>query len=127
MKLDKARQVSLSLKEEEIERYKKLAEAEGKSFSRWVRDKVEEAIRREVRETNLLDRLIRMLEELPKRLEMQEQKGGSSEELREIVRLLVYIVKFLEMESEYLIVLEVKRKEFQARKEELKRSIGIEI
>jgi hypothetical protein len=124
MKVDKARQVSLSLREDEIERYKRLAKAEGKSFSQWVRDKVEEAIRREVREVNLLERLIRMLEELPERLQV---KGTSNEEINQFAKLLVYLIKLFELQSEYTIVLEAKKKEFQARKEELKRALGIEL
>jgi hypothetical protein len=121
--IDRARQVSLSLTESEFERYKRLAESEGKSFSKWVRDKVEEAIKREIREVTLLERLIKLLEEPPERLQV---KGSSNEEINQFAKLLVYLIKLFELQSEYTIVLEAK-KEFQARKEQLKRELGIEL
>jgi hypothetical protein len=122
--IDRARQVSLSLTESEFERYKRLAEAEGKSFSKWVRDKVEEAIKREIREVNLLERLIKLLEEPPEGVQV---KGSSNEEINQFAKLLVYLIKLFELQSEYTIVLEAKKKEFQARKDQLKRELGIEV
>jgi trans-2-enoyl-CoA reductase len=68
MKKDRARQVSISLTESEFEKYKKLARMEGKSFSKWIRDKVEEAISKEKREIALLVYTIKKVEKLKKNL-----------------------------------------------------------
>jgi hypothetical protein len=89
MKKDRARQVSISLTENEVAKYRKLAKTEGKSFSKWIRDKVEEAISKEKRE----------------------------------IALLVYIIKFLELQAEYIV--NAKQKEFKKKVEELKRSLGL--
>jgi hypothetical protein len=80
-----------------------------------------------MKEVNLLNKLIRLIEELPKQLQLQVRSGSGGEEFSQLARLLLYLIKLLELQSEYLIVMEAKRKEFQARKEELKRTLGVEI
>jgi hypothetical protein len=116
--------VGVKMNEDEYQMYRKLAKMEGKNFSQWVREKLKEAVKQEMKEVNLLNKLIKLIEELPLKLQVQSQKG---EEFSQVARLLVYLVKFLEMLSEYLIVIEMKKREFQARKEELKRNMGIEL
>jgi len=56
-----------------------------------------------------------------------QMKGVSGEEFSQLASLLVYLVKLIEFQSEYTIVMEAKRKEFQARREELKKSLGVEV
>jgi len=126
----KAKVVSISLREDEYEMYRNMAKVEGKNFSRFVRDKLKEAVRQEIREVNLLNRLIKLIEELPERLQLQLRtvsSSGSSEEFSQVARLLVYLIKLFELQCEYTIVMEAKRKEFQARKDELKKSLGVEV
>jgi hypothetical protein len=130
--MNKTRSVSLSLRDEEFEMYRKLAKMEGKSFSKWLRDKVDEALKQEMKEANLLNRLIKLIEGLPEKLQTQVQAqavagGGGSEEFSQVVKFLIYLIKLIELECEYTIVLEAKRKEFQARKEELKQTLGVEL
>jgi hypothetical protein len=120
----KAKVVSISLSEDEYETYRKLAKLEGKSFSKFVRDKLNEAIRQEMREVNLLNRLIRLIEELPERMQV---RSGSGEEFSQLVKLLLYLIKLVELKCEYTIVLESKRKDFFQRKEELRKALGVEV
>jgi hypothetical protein len=123
-----SRFVGIKMSEEEYEMYRRLAKVEGKNFSRFVRDKLKEAVRQEAREFNLLNRLIKLIEELPERLQLRRvSSSGSGGEFSEVARLLVYLIKLFELQSEYLIVMEAKRREFQARKEELKKSLGVEV
>jgi len=120
--------VSVRFKDDEFDMYRKLARAEDKNFSTFVRDKLRQAIRQEMKEANLLNRLIRLIEELPERLQIQMQmKGSSGEEFSQVARLLLYLIKLFEMYSEYTIVMESKRKEFKAIREELKRELGVEV
>jgi predicted house-cleaning noncanonical NTP pyrophosphatase (MazG superfamily) len=125
-----SRFVGIKMSDDEYEMYRSMARIEGKNFSKWVRDKLNEAVRQEMKEVNLLNRLIKLIEEFPERLRMQIQmqmKGVSGEEFSQLASLLVYLVKLIEFQSEYTIVMEAKRKEFQARREELKKSLGVEV
>jgi hypothetical protein len=49
------------MSDDEYEMYRSMARIEGKNFSEWVRDKLKEAVRQEMKEVNLLNRLIREL------------------------------------------------------------------
>jgi uncharacterized protein (DUF1778 family) len=120
--------VSIRMKEDEYELYRKLARMESKDLSSFVRDKLREAVRQNMKEVNLLDRLLKLLEELPERLRTQIQmKGSNSEELNQLMKLFIYMMKFLELQTEFLIVMEVRRKEFRERVEELKQTLGVEL
>jgi uncharacterized protein (DUF1778 family) len=122
--------IGIKVDEEEYDMFRRLAKGEGKSLSEFIRSKVKEAVKQEMKEINLLDRLIRLIEELPQKLQMQVRatNAGSNEEmLNQLARLLVYLIKLFEIYSEYTIVLPDKRKEFQARREELKRALGLEV
>jgi hypothetical protein len=123
------RVVSLSLSVEEFELYRKLAKQEGKDFSKFVRDKVNAAIKQEVKEANLLNKLIRLIEELPERLQFYVRAGVgvSGEEISQLARLLVYLIKLIELLAEYTIVMEGKRKEFQGRVYELQKALGVDL
>jgi len=125
-----SRFVGIKMSDDEYEMYRNMAKVEGKNFSKWVRDKLNEAVRQEMKEVNLLNRLIKLIEEFPERLRMQIQmqmKGGSSEEFSQLARLLLYLVKLIELQSEYLIVMEAKRREFKVQVDELKKALGVEV
>jgi hypothetical protein len=119
--------VGVKMKEDEFELYQRMAKVEGRSLSAFIRDKLREAVRQDMKEVNLLDRLIKLIEELPVRLQVRATNAGSEEMLNQLARLLVYLIKLFEIYSEYTIVLPDKRKEFQARREELKRALGLEV
>jgi hypothetical protein len=122
-----SRFVGIKLSEEEYERYKRMARIENKSLSKFIRDKLSEAVMAEVKEVNLLNRLIKLLESLPSRLQVQGGGQVVGEEFNQLARLLVYIIKLLELQSEYTIVMEVKRREFNERREQLRRELGVEV
>jgi beta-phosphoglucomutase-like phosphatase (HAD superfamily) len=126
-----SRFIGIKMSDDEYETYRNMAKVEGKSFSGFVRDKLREAVRQEMREVNLLDRLIKLINDLPERLQLQLKavgSGNSNEEvLTQLTRLLVYLIKLFEIYSEYTIVMDAKRREFQARKEELKKALGIDV
>jgi hypothetical protein len=124
----RVRVVAISLSEDEYEMYRSMAKVEGKKFSKFVRDKIKEAVRHDMREVNLLNRLIRLIEDLPEKLQLSVvNRGSGEEEFSQLIRLLLYLIKLFEKYSEYTIVMEAKRKEFQVMKEELKRALGVEV
>jgi hypothetical protein len=118
------------MSDDEIEMYQRLARQENKNFSDFVRKKLKQAVTEEFKEANLLSYLVRLLEELPVRLDIKLKEAGRGigwEEFSQLARLLVYILKLIELQSEYVIVVESKRKEFQARVEALRRELGVEV
>jgi predicted CopG family antitoxin len=120
-----AKITTISFADDEYERLAKLAKIEGKSFSKFVKDKLKDAVMQEMRETNLLERLIRMLENL------QNFAGNSAckfndELLREIYKLLSYTIMHDRAVFELLFVLPEKRKEYLQRRKELEQKLGVE-
>ena len=128
--MKKMRVVTVSMSDEEIEMYQRLAKAEGKNFSDFVRKKLKQAVVEEMKEANLLRQLVRLLEELPERLDIKLKEAGRGigwEEFSQLARLLVYLIKLIELLAEYTIVVEAKRKEFQTRVYELQRALGVDL
>jgi hypothetical protein len=128
--MKRMRTVTISMSDDEIEMYQRLARQENKNFSDFVRKKLKQAVTEEFKEANLLSYLVRLLEELPVRLDIKLKEAGRGigwEEFSQLARLLVYILKLIELQSEYVIVVESKRKEFQARVEALRRELGVEV
>jgi predicted CopG family antitoxin len=128
--MKRMRVITISMSDDEIEMYQRLAKTEGKNFSDFIRKKVKQAVTEELKEANLLNYLVRLLEELPVKLDIKLKEAGRGigwEEFSQLARLLVYILKFIELQSEYVIVVESKRKEFQARVESLRKELGVEV
>ena len=120
-----AKITTISFADDEYERLAKLAKIEGKSFSKFVKDKLKESIQQEMRETLLLERLIRMIENL-QNFQSQTACRFNDELLREIYKLLCYTVMHDRAVFELLFVLPEKRKEYIQRRKELEEKFGIE-
>ena len=120
-----AKITTISFADDEYERLAKLAKIEGKSFSKFVKDKLKESIQQEMRETLLLERLIRMIENL-QNFQTQTACRFNDELLREIYKLLCYTVMHDRAVFELLFVLPEKRKEYIQRRKELEEKFGIE-
>ena len=118
--------IGIKMSDNEYERLAKLAKIEGKSFSKFVKDKLKESIQQEMRETSLLERLIKMIESL-QNFQSQTACRFNDELLREIYKLLLYTVSHDKAVFELLFVLPEKRKEYLQRRKELEEKIGLEL
>jgi len=117
--------VSVRFENLEFERLEKMAKLAGKNIAQFVREKIRESIQQEMRETSLLERLVRMIENL------QNFSGNNTckfndEILREIYKLLLYTVMHDRAVFDLLFVLPEKRKEYLQRRKELEEKFGIE-
>jgi predicted DNA-binding protein len=117
--------VSVRFENLEFEKLEKMAKLAGKNIAQFVREKIRESIQQEIRETSLLERLIRTIENL------QNFSGNSAcrfndELLREIYKLLSYTIMHDRAVFELLFVLPEKRKEYLQRRKELEEKLGIE-
>jgi len=128
--MKKMRVVTISLSDDEIAMYQRLAKMESRNFSDFVRKKLKQAVQEEMKEANLLSYLVRLLEELPVRLDIKLKEAGRGigwEEFSQLARLITYHMKLTELLAEYVIVIDAKRKEFQERREALRKELGIEV
>jgi uncharacterized protein (DUF1778 family) len=128
--MKKMRVVTISLSDDEIEMYQRLAKMEGKNFSDFVRKKLKQAVQEEMKEANLLSYLVRLLEELPVKLDIKLKEAGRGigwEEFSQLARLITYHIKLTELVAEYTIVMDAKRKEFRERKNELMRMLDVDV
>ena len=117
--------VSVRFENLEFERLEKMAKLAGKNIAQFVREKLKESIQQETRETSLLERLIRMIENL-QNFQSQTACRFNDELLREIYKLLLYTVSHDKAVFELLFVLPEKRKEYLQRRKELEEKLGIE-
>jgi predicted DNA-binding protein len=117
--------IGIKMSDDEYERLAKLAKIEGKSFSKFVKDKLKDAVQQEMRETNLLERLIKMIENL-QNFQPQNTAQGDSELQREIYKLLLYLVWHEKTVAELTILMEQKRKEYMQKRQEIEQKLGIE-
>jgi predicted CopG family antitoxin len=109
-----AKITTISFADDEYERLAKLAKIEGKSFSRFVKDKLKDAIDQDIKQTSLLERLIKNLENL------QNFTGT-----REIYKLLVFLCEHEKTVAEYTILADHKRKEYILKRQEMEQRLGI--
>ena len=121
-----AKITTISFADDDYERLAKLAKIEGKSFSKFVKDKLKDAVMQEMRETSLLERLVRMIENL-QNFQSQTACRLNDELLREIYKLLLYTVSHDRAVFELLFVLPEKRKEYLQRRKELEEKFGLEL
>jgi len=124
-----AKITTISFANDEYERLAKLAKIESKSFSKFVKDKLKDAIQQEMRETNLLERLIRMLENLQNFQQQNTTQNTAQEDseiLREIYKLLLYLTWHEKTVAESTIVIESTRKKYLQKRQELEEKFGIE-
>ena len=121
--------VSVRFENLEFERLEKMAKLAGKNIAQFVREKIRESIQQEMKETSLLERLIKMIENLQiftATNTTQSTAQGDNELLREIYKLLLYTVSHDKAVFELLFVLPEKRKEYLQRRKELEEKLGIE-
>jgi len=121
-----AKILTVRLKEKEYDQIEKLAKIAGKNTSQFVREKLKESIQQEMRETNLLERLIKMIENLHN-FQSQNTAQRDSEILKEIYKLLLYTVSHDRAVFELLFVIPEKRKEYLQRRKELEEKLGLEL
>jgi len=124
-----AKITTISFADDEYERLAKLAKIEGKSFSKFVKDKLKDAVMQEMRETNLLERLIKMIENLQNfqpQNTTQNTAQGDSELQREIYKLMLYLTWHEKTVAEYIILADHKRKEYILKRQEMEQRLGIE-
>jgi predicted DNA-binding protein len=118
--------VSVRFEDLEFERLEKMAKLAGKNIAQFVREKIKESIHQEMRETSLLERLIRMIETL------QNFSGNSTckfndELLREIYKLMLYAVAHDKATFETMFVAPDRKREYLRIRKELDEKFGIEI
>ena len=121
-----AKILTVRLKEKEYDQIEKLAKIAGKNTSQFVREKLKESIQQEMKETSLLERLIKMIESL-QNFQSQTACRLNDELLREIYKLLLYTVSHDRAVFELLFVLPEKRKEYLQRRKELEEKLGLEL
>jgi hypothetical protein len=120
-----AKILTVRLKEKEYDQIEKLAKIAGKNTSQFVREKLKESIQQEMRETTLLERLIRMIESL-QNFQPQNTAQRDSEILREIYKLLIYLAWHEKTVAELTIIMEQKRKEYMQKRQEIEQKLGLE-
>jgi len=116
--------IGIRIDENDYNLISRMAKASGKNFSDFVREVLHNAIRQEMRETNLLERLIKMIESL-QNFQSQTACRFNDELLREIYKLLCYTVMHDRAVFELLFVLPEKRKEYLQRRKELEEKFEI--
>jgi len=117
--------VSVRFENLEFEKLEKMAKLAGKNIAQFVREKLKESIQHEMRETTLLERLIRMIENL-QNFQSQNACRFNDELLREIYKLLCYTIMHDRAVFELLFVLPEKQKQYIQRRKELEEKFGIE-
>jgi hypothetical protein len=125
-----AKILTVRLKEKEYDQIEKLAKIAGKNTSQFVREKLKESIQQEMRETSLLERLIKMIENLQNFTATnttQNTAQGDPELQREIYKLLLYLVWHEKTVAEVTIVMEQKRKEYMHKRQEIEQKLGLEL
>jgi len=125
-----AKILTVRLKEKEYDQIEKLAKIAGKNTSQFVREKLKESIQQEMRESSLLERLIKMIENLQNFTATnttQNTAQRDSEILREIYKLLLYLVWHEKTVAEVTIVMEQKRKEYMQKRQEIEQRLGLEL
>jgi len=125
-----AKILTVRLKEKEYDQIEKLAKIAGKNTSQFVREKLKESIQQEMRESSLLERLIKMIENLQNFTATnttQNTAQRDSEILREIYKLLLYLTWHEKTVAEVTIVMEQKRKEYMQKRQEIEQRLGLEL
>jgi len=122
--------IGIRIDENDYNLISRMAKASGKNFSDFVREGLHNAIRQEMRETNLLERLIKMIENLQNFTATnttQNTAQGGSEILREIYKLLLYLTWHEKTVAELTILMEQKRKEYMQKRQEIEQKLGLEL
>jgi len=125
-----AKILTVRLKEKEYDQIEKLAKIAGKNTSQFVREKLKESIQQEMKETSLLERLIKMIENLQiftATNTTQNTAQRDPELQREIYKLLLYLVWHEKTVAEVTIVMEQKRKEYMQKRQEIEQKLGLEL
>jgi len=121
-----AKILTVRLKEKEYDQIEKLAKIAGKNTSQFVREKLKESIQQEMRETSLLERLIRMIENL-QNFQPQNTAQGDNELLKEIYKLILFLCQHEKTVAELTILMEQKRKEYMQKRQEIEQKLDLEL
>jgi len=121
--------IGVRIDENDYDLISRMAKASGKSFSDFVREVLHKAIRQEMRETSLLERLIKMIENLQNFTATNTNQNTAqrdSEILREIYKLLLYLTWHEKTVAELTILMEQKRKEYMQKRQEIEQKLELE-
>ena len=91
---------------------------------------MKESIQQEMRESSLLERLIKMIENLQNftaTTTTQNTAQRDSEILKEIYKLLIYLAWHEKTVAELTIIMEQKRKEYMQKRQEIEQKLGLEL
>jgi len=122
--------IGIRIDENDYNLISRMAKASGKNFSDFVREVLHNAIRQEMKETSLLERLIKMIENLQNFQQQNTTKNTAqrdSEILREIYKLLLYLTWHEKTVAELTIIMEQKRKEYMQKRQEIEQKLGLEL
>jgi len=122
--------IGIRIDENDYNLISRMAKVSGKSFSDFVREVLHNAIRQEMKETSLLERLIKMIENLQNFQQQNTTKNTAqrdSEILREIYKLLLYLTWHEKTVAELTIIMEQKRKEYMQKRQEIEQKLGLEL
>ena len=122
--------IGIRIDENDYNLISRMAKASGKNFSDFVREVLHNAIRQEMKETSLLERLIKMIENLQNFQQQNTTKNTAqrdSEILREIYKLLLYLTWHEKTVAELTILMEQKRKEYMQKRQEIEQKLGLEL
>ena len=125
-----AKILTVRLKEKEYDQIEKLAKIAGKNTSQFVREKLKESIQQEMKETSLLERLIKMIENLQiftATNTTQNTAQGDNELLKEIYKLILFLCQHEKTVAELTILMEQKRKEYMQKRQEIEQKLDLEL
>jgi len=125
-----SKKITVRFEDSEIEKLEKLAKLEGKNLSQFIRTKLKESIQSEMRETSLLEKLIRMIENLSvfqSQMQMKIASQHDDEFQRELYKILLFLTRTILLHAELIIVDHMKRKTFKEEVAKMKAELNIEI
>ena len=125
-----AKITTISFADEEYERLSKLAKIENKTFSKFVKDKLKESIQSEMRETSLLEKLIRMIENLSlfqSQMQIKTATASDDELQREMYKILLALYRHARIVAEMTIAMHSERQKYLQLRAEIENELNIEI
>jgi len=100
----------VKMNENDLELLQKMAKASGKTFSQYVREIIAAGLKQEIRETNLLSKLITKLETLE--TNTHNNTINSSTEFKDIKQMLLLLIESYKLLAKFVVLVPDKQKEF---------------
>ena len=118
------------LSTDEYEMIEKLAKLDNKSLSQFARVKLKESIQSEMRETSLLEKLIRMIENLSlfqSQMQIKTATASDDELQREMYKILLALYRHARIVAEMTIAMHSERQKYLQLRAEIENELNIEI